>query len=194
MNPDHYIEEFWLNFKQSMMNFYTINQMPPRPIAMWSDYLNILQKKQKYDMIENKIREYISLYAIDVLRHQDNYNFCILRTNIKRWNVISNKYNFTSDSNTYHNVVFMLIDIYYNLTNKCTYINDMIKEIFSMVEIYIISNDFMQLISYSIKNNKPSIIDKINNYKNINHIIEANYNIVIPPKSKGKTIIYLIKI
>jgi hypothetical protein len=191
-NPDHHIEEYWLNFKNSMNNFYTATKMPSRPIQMWSDNLNALQKAKDYETIEIKIRDYISLYAIDVLRNQSNYYFCILHTNIKRWNVISNKYNFTT-STKYHNVVFMLIDIYYGITNKGTLMDDNIKDIFSMVELYIIDNDFMPLISYSIEHNKPSVIDKLNNYTNINNIIEINYKIPISPKSAGKKIISLIK-
>jgi hypothetical protein len=71
--------------------------------------------------------------------------------------------------------------------------DDNIKDIFSMVELYIIDNDFMPLISYSIEHNKPSIIDKLNNYTNINNIIETKYNIPISPKAGGKKIISLIK-
>jgi hypothetical protein len=202
MNPDlenalpfdHHIEEFWINFKQSMINFYTITKMPPRPIVLWSNNLNVLQKAQNYDMIEKTIRDYISLYAIDVLRHYANYYFCILHTNIKRWNIISTKYNFLNgDTHHYHNVVFMLIDIYYGITVKGTQMDDMIKEIFSMVEIYIINNDFMPLITYAIDYNKPSVIDKLNQYTKINNIIETKYNITLSPKTAGRKIISLIR-
>jgi hypothetical protein len=86
----------------------------------------------------------------------------------------------------------MLIDIYHGITGKGTQMDDMIKEIFSMVEIYIINNDFMPLISYAINNKKPSVIDKLNYYTNVNSIIEEYYNITIPPKSGGKNIITLI--
>ena len=198
INFDHYIEEFWLSFKQSMINFYTVTKMPTRPIVLWSNNLNILQKAQNYDMIEKTIRDYISLYAIDVLRHYANYYFCILHTNIKRWNIISTKYNFLNTHNFlntphYHNVVFMLIDIYYGITLKGTYMDDMIKEIFSMVEMYIINNDFMPLICYAIDNNKSSVIDKLNHYTDINSIIETKYNITLSPKTAGRKIISLIR-
>ena len=192
INFDHHIEEFWLSFKKSMINFYTVTKMPTRPIVLWSNNLNILQKAQNYDMIEKTIRDYISLYAIDVLRHYANYYFCILHTNIKRWNVISTKYNFLNTPH-YHNVVFMLIDIYYGITLKGTYMDDMIKEIFSMVEMYIIDNDFIPLITYAIDNNKPSVIDKLNQYTKINNIIETKYNITLSPKTAGRKIISLIR-
>ena len=193
INPDHHIEEFWLGFKQSMINFYKASNMPTRPITMWSDNLNVLQKEQNYDMIERKIRDYISLYAIDVLRCQANYYFCILHTNIKRWNVISTKYNFLDENVHYHNVVFMLIDIYYGITIKGTHMDDMIKELFSMVEMYIINNDFMPLITYAIDNNKPSVIDKLNHYSDITNVIKTKYNVELSPKTGGRKIITLIK-
>lgn len=193
MNPDHHIEEFWLGFKQSMTNFYKATNMPTRPITLWSDNLNLLQKEQNYDIIEKKIRDYISLYAIDVLRCQVNYYFCILHTNIKRWNLISLKYNFLNNDGHYHNVVFMLIDIYYGITIKGTHMDDVIKELFSMVEMYIINNDFTSLITYAIDNNKPSVIDKLNNYNDINNIIETKYNITLSPKTGGRKIISIIR-
>jgi hypothetical protein len=193
INPDHHIEEFWLNFKNSMNNFYTATKSISRPIALWSDNLNNLQKNKQYDIIEKCIRDYISLYAIDILRCHANYYFNILYTNIKRWNVISQKYHFTLDDNSYHNVVFMLIDIYHSVTIKGSYIDDNIINIFSMVELYIINNDFTILITYAIEHNKPSIIDKLNKFDDINHIIETTYNIIVPSKSCGKKIISLIK-
>ena len=97
LNPDHHIEEFWLNFKNSMNNFYNATKSISRPITLWSDNLNNLQKNKQYDIIEKCIRDYISLYAIDILRCHGNYYFNILYINIKRWNVISHKYKFTLD-------------------------------------------------------------------------------------------------
>ena len=87
----------------------------------------------------------------------------------------------------------MLIDIYHSVTLKGAYMDDNIINIFSMVELYIINNDFMLLINYAINHNKPSIIDKINKFHDINNIIQISYNIIIPPKSCGKKIILLIK-
>jgi hypothetical protein len=44
MNPDYHIEQFWLSFKQSMLNFYRDFKCSQRPIEYWSEYLNTLQK------------------------------------------------------------------------------------------------------------------------------------------------------
>ncbi len=171
--PDYFIEEFWYSFKGSMKNFYR-NKTLQRPIDLWSSQLNILQKKEKYGKIENKIRNYISLYAIDLMRDMDNYQMGILITNIKRWNKISNNYNFSDSESEYHNIIFLLVDIYKTLMYK---IDDKMKNIFLQVELIIINRDFTQLIIYAIENNKPSILEKISKFCDINDIITDLFDV-----------------
>ncbi len=202
MNPDHLIEEFWLLFKQSMNNFYNDNININRPIKYWSDNLNKLQKNKDYQNIEINIRDYMSLYAIDLLRTNSNYNAGILITNIKRWNNIScNKFDICDVK--YINIVFLLLDIYNILTNKCLNKIDKDAEIlFSTIELYIIHEDFKNFIDYAIEHNKPSIIDKINEYENKNNnkknacilYLENKYNLNLSPKISARKILNQIKI
>jgi hypothetical protein len=196
MNPDHYIEEFWISFKRSMQNFYEEFKCLSRPINYWSDNLNKLQKNivdNDYHLIEINIRDYMSLYAIDLLRHNTVYHIGILITNIKRWNNISNR-RFDMCDVKYINTVFLLLDIYNILTNKCSMENKEIDILFSVVEIYIIHEDFKIFIDYAIKNNKPSIIDKITEYENKNNkntgikYIEDSYKVKLSPKISAKKI------
>jgi len=176
MNPDYQIEIFWLNFKKSMFNYYN-NKTIFRPIEFWSNELNILQSKKKYELIESKIRNYISLYAIDLLRNKEDYHLGILITNIKRWNRLSNKFTFETTDSKYNNVIFLLIDIYQHLL----YLeSDEINKIFSQIELFIIYEDFSSLIDFAIDNKKVSILTKINSYQNINTYIETRYNITLP--------------
>ena len=201
MNPDHLIEEFWLLFKTSMNNFYNnINNINiNRPIKNWSDNLNKLQKNKDYENIEISIRDYMTLYAIDLLRHNANYYAGILITNIKRWNNIScNKFDICDIK--YINIVFLLLDIYNMLTNKC--INQVDNDahiLFSSIELYIIHEDFKNFIDYAIANNKPSIIDKINEYEQKNNknssiqYIEQKYHLNLSPKISAKKILNQIK-
>jgi hypothetical protein len=198
MNPDHYIEEFWISFKRSMNNFYEEFKCLSRPINFWSDNLNKLQKNKDYQAIEINIRDYMSLYAIDLLRYNTVYHIGILITNIKRWNNISNR-RFDMCDVKYINIVFLLLDIYNILTNKCSIENKEITILFSVVEIYIIHEDFKIFIDYAIKNNKPSIIDRISEfeYKNnknsgINYI-ENTFNVKLSPKISAKKIFNIIK-
>jgi hypothetical protein len=178
-NPDKYIEEFWLGLKQSMNNFYKEKKIS-RPINYWSNNLNELQKNKNYDIIEEKIRGYISLYAIDIMRCNDKYNIHILLTNIKRWNNISNKYKFENNNNGYHNIVFLLLDLYksfltMNIINYEYY--------FEQIELFILYEDFTPFIKFAIENYKPNMLEKINKYCNVYNIIEELYNIKIDNKS-----------
>jgi hypothetical protein len=188
LQTDYYIEKFWLDFKQSMDNFYSINKTFCRPIKYWSDKLNELQTNKNYDSIEKNIRDYMSLYAIDLLRTNSEYHINILISNIKRWNSIASQLNrFEKSESKYINIVFLLIDIYKTLYD---YNNDEIKYLFSTVELYIIYQDFSFLIDFAIKNNKPSIIDKINEYNDDNCIkyIENKYNVKLSPKMSARKI------
>jgi len=171
--PDHEIEQFWLSYKQSMFNFYNssvrkeqyienIKTRLHRPINQWCDYLNGLQLIQKYDEIEENIHNYMSLYAIDLMRSNDSYHCRILATNIKRWNKISNKYKISAetDNNKYHNLVFALLDIYTSLIDS--HINA--YDVFSQIELFLLYSDFSSLIRLAIGYNKSSILDKLFNY------------------------------
>ncbi len=73
-NEDYMIEEFWISFKKSMLNFYNEINILSRPIISWSNKLNELQKNKEYMLIESNIRDYMSLYAIDLLRHNAYYH------------------------------------------------------------------------------------------------------------------------
>ena len=79
---DNEIEEFYINFRNSMFNFYKEHSFT-RPLKQWSDKLNSYQKQQDYELIEETIIKIISLYACDLMRVGSNYNANILNSNIK---------------------------------------------------------------------------------------------------------------
>ena len=183
--PDYYIEEFWLNFKDSMINFYQKKNIT-RPIRYWSSELNKLQQLKLYDEIQNKIRNYISLYAIDLMKDNNKYNTDILITNIKRWNKIADKYNFEKEDSFYHNIIFLLLDIYKILMYD---FNVNVGIIFSQVELFILYQDFSSLIDVAIENKKEGILDKLNKFTNINKYIEQKYSIKLDDHISGKKIL-----
>jgi len=183
-DPDFEIEEFWLGFKKSMINFYEDNNI--RPIQYWSNNLNNFQSKKMYNNIEDCIKKYISLYAIDVLKVSNSYNIGILHSNIKRWNRISKKYCFNDDKEiVYDNIIFLLVDLFdtmYQTDKEYTEI------IFSEIELFLLYKDFSSLIKFAVKYNKPSIIDKISKYTNINETLNTLYNLKLKHKISGKKI------
>lgn len=185
-SPDFHIETFWLDFKKSMINFYENNKIN-RPINIWSDNLNKLQEEKKYDKIQQNIRDYISLFAIDLLRNNDSYHLGILITNIKRWNKLSLQYNFfTNNGPKYYNIIFLLIDLYENILSfdkrEC-------DEILNQIELFVLYNDITLLIKYAIKFNKGGMLDKIKSYTNLNEKIKEIYNIELPNNISGKKLL-----
>jgi hypothetical protein len=171
--PDKYIEEYWYNLKKSMNNFYKKYNYS-RNIDKWSNILNYNQEIQNYDEIERRIRDYIFLYALDVIKSKNKYHFHILYTNIKRWNKIGKKYNFIDCNSDTHKIVFILIDIYNKVINDI--INDNIL-LFEDIEIYILNRNFDDFIRFAINNNKPGILNDLSNIVNVKNIISDIYGI-----------------
>lgn len=190
--PDKDIEDFWLGLKTSMYNFYkSINIPILRPIASWSNNLNLLQSIAAYDEIQDNIRQHISLYAIDVIRFNGNnlYHFKILLTNIKRWNKISDKYSFNNSSTEYYNIMYLIIDLYKSLMQ----VDDIkIKNIFQQIELLLINKDFTTIIKYAISNNKPNILTKLSGFIDIKKEITQIYGLSPPEKISLKKIIMLV--
>ena len=185
--PDYHIEKFWLSFKDSMGNFYKFLKVR-RPIDEWSEQLNRLQKNKKYLVIEEKIRNYMCLYAIDLMRLDwIGHDSDILKTNIKRWNKISSCHLNIQSNNKYHNVVFVLFDIYCSLVNRKD--NKEILKVFSEVELFIVYQDFTSLIEFAVKTKMYSIIDKLYQYCDISKKIKDIYNIEEIPTLKTKKLV-----
>ena len=196
-NPDAEIEAFWLQLKTSMNNFYETNQNIKRPIPYWCSVLNNYQKNQNYEKIEEHIKKYISLYAIDLLRTNSDYNIQILITNIGRWNKLSSKFTFSSKEQNYANFIFVLLDIYKSLfRSKITNIEiKQIKDIYSNFELMVLYQDYNQLIDYAICYKKPNILDKLIGYEPALYFtIIDDYGISVPKNviMKGDKLLKLI--
>ena len=178
--PDYELEEFYLNFKKSMINFYK-NHTFTRPIDDWSSRLNHLQEKKNYFEIHKLIQKIISLYAIDLMRVCDTYNSGILETNIKRFNRISEQLEGMETINYNSNVVFVLFNIFKTLI-KTQSIDDL-KSLFNQIDIYLIYEDYTKLITYSVDNNRLSILDKLFKFSyhilvQALHIYEIGENVI----------------
>lgn len=178
--PDFELEEFYLSFKQSMINFYR-NHTFTRPIDDWSSRLNYLQNKKNYFEIHKLIQKIISLYAIDLMRVCDTYNSGILDTNIKRFNRISEQLEGMETINYDYNIVFVLFNIFKTLI-KTQSVDDL-RSLFNQIDIYLIYEDYTKLITYSVDNNRLSILDKLFKYSydilvQALHIYEIGENVI----------------
>ena len=160
---DYKLEDFYINFKQSMINFYKDHSVT-RPIKLWSDRLNDLQRKKDYKKIHSLIIKIISLYAIDLMRTCNLYHSGILETNIKRFNLVSKE---TMEEGKYTiqlieynlNIVFLLFDIFRSVSKDASL--DELKPLFVQVELYLLYEDFTSLIEFAMKKNKLIILDKL---------------------------------
>jgi hypothetical protein len=190
--PDKDIEEFWIGLKNSIYNFYKSVNIPTlRPVGSWSDNLNLLQSINEYDEIQKCIRQYISLFAIDIIRFsgKNKRHFKILLTNIKRWNKLSKQYSFNNSSTEeYYNIMYLIIDLYKSIIDVDD--NSNIKYIFQQIELLLINKDFSTIIKYAIENNKPGILTKLTGYNiDVKEEIKKLYNIDIPAKISFKKLI-----
>ena len=162
-DPDYNIELFWYGFKQSMINFYN-KQEYYEYINVWSDILNILKKDKKYDIIELKIREYMSLYAFDLINNKNNisyYHDDILLSNIKRWNRISSMFNF-NESIVYSRILIIFL-IYLKIKKMNCF--DFLQNLQS-IENFLENNNFDIFIIFAFENNKPNILELLKTIPN----------------------------
>lgn len=194
--PDYHIELYWYGLKRSMDNFYKHYKIK-RPINKWSLKLNKLQKDGSYEEIENTIRNYIGLYAIDLMRFDNNGADCkILYTNIKRWNKISHfQLDIERKDDKYHNIIFLLFDIYHSLIIKSNINKEKLLSIFESVELILVYQDYTDLIKFAVDNKISSTLDKLQKSIDIDVWIKKIYKIDKVPKMKSQKLVkYLLTV
>jgi hypothetical protein len=161
-NPDYQLENFWFILKRSMINFYESIKLKHN-VHLWSNELDKYKKLKEYYKIEENIKNYISIYAIDIMKYDnisENYHCKILMTNIKRWAVILEKFNFsnTKNYNQQQQKIILLFEgfnIVKNKNNKKLY---QILQIFKKIDFFVLT-DFSDLIFLSLQLNQHKILD-----------------------------------
>ena len=156
LRPDNDIEQFWLSFKQSMANFYSLKIIPSRDIQSWSDTLNQLQSSQRYSRIEKLIYNYITLYGLDLLRSGSRYHLGILITNIRRWDKIAARHKILQSSHE-NNIVTILLEVAASFIRSGTEFDGLFEDL----ELYLIHDDYTRLINYAIKHHKSIMLDRL---------------------------------
>lgn len=188
--PDSHIEEFWLGCKSSMFNFYQWSGQIQRPIDTWSQRLNTLQSQKKYAQIEKCILNYLSSYALDMMRYGNRYHADILDTNLRRWNRLSLSYNFFFKSET--NQVMMLFEIFVkNLERGNPEFAKEMSLLFQQVELFIFTEDYFPLVELALKYSYPSIIDTLRSRIDVAALLNDNLQLEepLPRNLSGRKIV-----
>lgn len=199
-DPDYHIEMFWLGFKQSMINLYQHINMNYDHIQKWSDTLNMLKANKEYLEIEKNIIEYISYYVFDIIISIYNhgmlsYHANILISNMKRWNRISNMFNF---KNTIYSKILIIFMICLEIKQLGKY--EIIEKIFlkkniKVSDILTDDNIIHTFIEFAILNNKSRILNllrKIPNYNIIDDIRKLYPNIKLTYNMRTTKLIKLL--
>lgn len=160
-DPDYYIEEFWYNFKQSMINFYCTVNKNYNHIKLWSQQLNQYKSNKEYNNIEHSIRDYMTHYSFDLIRYSHNiYYDEIFITNIKRWNKISSMFDFNRSEK--HNRVVLFFMILLEIKKKSNSLDSLnFRNSLEPFEDTIMSSNFDSIINYAIENRKSKILDRL---------------------------------
>ena len=184
-DPDYQIEYFWYGLKHSMFNFYGRFKLPYGHIHEWSSGLNEMKSGKQYDKIEINIRDYIAKYAFDITKNETStYHSMILVSNIKRWNKISNQFNFLSSVE--HNKMILLFMIYLELKLDTKHQHstlspsssseslDLVDEekFLTIEEVYESHNDeiYDDFIKYALTHKKIKILELLKNIPGYNVI------------------------
>lgn len=193
-DKDNTLENFWLSFKNSMVNFYSIYKQLSRPVEHWTKSLNDLQFDKNYVEIANNIQNYITLYSMDVMRINDIYHSRILLTNVKRFNKICNDEEWIkSAQNNNVFIINILLDIYENMIKKHKIDNEILNIFYQQIEIYIFYEKYNEIIIYCVEENMPSILDKLRNIVDVTSFINTHYKTSFKTETKSIKMIKAIK-
>jgi hypothetical protein len=208
--PDYHIEQFWLYFKKSMINFYNdpAHKIITRDIDKWSAVLNNLQKNQHYNQIERQIRDYMICYGVDVIRRGNGYHIGLLGTNIKRWDKLSNDYKLSDEK--CENIHCQEKCVYFDISRKlfqccleiCIALNKdgiIFNDFLQDVELVIIQRNIQPLLEMATTIKKLCIYDIL--IKNVKWLLIYElknkygndlFNNICVNTMRGKTIAKLI--
>ena len=150
--------------------------------------------------IEKNIRDYISYYVFDMIRSiyyhgMLSYHADILISNMKRWNYISNMFNFKVSIYSKILIIF-LICIEIKKLGKYEIIEKVfIKENIKVSDILTDDNIIYTFIEFAISNNKSRILNllkKIPNYNIIDDIRKLYPNIILYDNMRTTKLIKLL--
>lgn len=195
-NPDKDIEFFWLCFKKSIINMFKyIKTENPLPLVEWSDILNNLQKQKNYQQIQINITEYIKQYSYYIIKYAPQYHLLIFKSNINRWNKLSDKYHLDYDKINDDYTCFYAIKIsILNRKNHVEYFDKILKHITNFSNDSTSNNKLLyEIMILCVENKDDSILDSIGQVFDIWTPISEIYDIKISHGCKARKILSKLK-
>lgn len=166
--PDNKLEFFWLTFKDSIQNYLSESELTD--LAEVSDNLNILQRQERYNEIEEFIKLHIERIGYGMMSKNDNYRLSHLETNLRRWNKLTG-----NEIYPQNNTFYTLLQVYQNLLkgnkNKKLEMDKMLSCIKDYSSDTTNHQHLINLMNLSIKNEMFGNIDKLRNILNIKQFI-----------------------
>jgi len=111
----------------------------------------------------------MSIYSFDLIKYsKSEYHDNIFITNIKRWNDISDSFNFNNSVKHSKIVILFMIYLQIKVLNDYDFLNKLVP-----IEEILETKNYDDFILYAITNNKPSILELVkkipeyNIYENI---------------------------
>lgn len=183
LNPDWQIENFWLSFKNQFYNLLSDNEK--HKINNMSTHLNELQRKKKYDQIQQYIVNNFDSIAMKVILSKD----IIINRNIlpyfNKWNEIS-PYKFDKTNINYQ--LLKANDIINNKTNiseKDKLFQELIFEYVESIDnknidvVFVLDKMVKHCIKYQQWNNLERIRHNIDIKKYLNDKVPEKFLLLI---------------
>lgn len=197
---DKHFEDFWYSLKMNMIKFYSTHEEYNEPcikqVEEWSSTLNTLQMRREYSKIEQHINDYLSIFAQQVMRSKDIYQFHIMETNVKRWKTLRKSHSFMKTPTTmYDNIIYLCVDICKSIVKKIDKIEytSHIDKFIDDLDIIIYYENYGKIIDIALLLETSSILDKLGKYINLEKLLYSLYGIKVPKRIKGKKLLEIIK-
>ena len=170
--PDSKLEFFWLTFKDSIKNY--LNEYDLEEMNNLSDVLNSLQREERYEEIEEFIKQHIENIGYNMIARDDRYHINHIDTNIKRWKKLSGS-DIYPTNNTFICILYMYIHIKDATDDKKDDMNriiELIKEFALDRSNRDVLNSIMNIL---IRNKMFGSIDKMRNIIDITMFLRKEY-------------------
>jgi hypothetical protein len=216
MEPDHYLEEYWKQFKQLIKKFQTefkVINNSDIDLQNMVENLNYLKSESRYIEIEMSIEKYVAMIGWVMIKNYHSYNFGLYKTQLKNWKKIpsvipDNDVRQNSDDKTYFkHLNDPSFELYLNLVSNLVETTDEFNEhyitLFNKLHIPDYDGNDMSCISYNmnlalefvpllVQNKKIGSLTTISNSINLVEKIQELYGVTVFPKMDGRKIINLI--